>query len=106
MFERRCRTAKALSTPLRRRTPKRWCARRGSGAPRASTSPRESGNVFLLDGTAGDCHFFLLDQSTSPASRRRCSTSCHRWASGKKLNDGIPARVLPPEIFQKSAPSV
>ena len=37
---------------------------------------------------------------------RRWDTNCHRWASGKKLKDGIPPRVCPLVIFQKSSPSV
>jgi len=35
-----------------------------------------------------------------------CSTSCHRWGSGKKLNDGMPCRLFPLEIFQNNAPSL
>jgi len=37
---------------------------------------------------------------------RRCCTSCQRWSSGKKLNPGIPARVLPLLIFQNRVPSL
>jgi len=35
-----------------------------------------------------------------------CITSCHRCGSGKKLNEGMPCRELPLEIFQNNVPSL